>query len=437
VSAIKGGIYQRGPFWLDYVRGADGKPASDRWYIWWYDSAAGRQQRKSTRTTDVRVACDALDAHYLATHRSSQADQDAYTVFDAMADYYIEHGQHLPSAVPIKARFKLFQRFTEAEPAMIPSPFTPEALDDRLIARFRAWAVADPIVARKKNDAGEWIEGKARARSASTVEESVIQIKAALNHAYRQRRTRYVPPIQHKTRDQVTPERTYRLSVDAIGELLDYSLRGAGEYAGHSARLLPLRRYLIAAICTLARPDAIFDMSVNPAREQWMKSAGLFSLNPAGRSQTKKVRPVLPVAALLASWLEVTDEWFVCMERVRFDKKQQVDIIEQHQVSSVRSAWDGARKALGIPEGWGPKLIRHSMATILANRHVDLIELEMALGHRVLGRTSSRYAVFDPSYLGTFKAGIEDVIADLTKAAGPALHAKVTQKTENVHVLRA
>jgi len=35
MSAVKGGIYQRGEFWLDYVRGAGGKPASDRLYIWW------------------------------------------------------------------------------------------------------------------------------------------------------------------------------------------------------------------------------------------------------------------------------------------------------------------------------------------------------------------------------------------------------------------
>jgi len=313
----------------------------------------------------------------------------------------------------------------------------PDAVDDRLIERFRAWALADPIVARRKDENGNWTDGASRARSASTVEESVIQLKAALNHAFRARRTRYVPPLAHKTRDQVTPKRNYRLSVDAIGELLDYSLRGAGKYAGHGDRLLPLRRYLIAAICTLGRPDAIFDMSVAPEREQWLENAGLFDLNYAGRIQTKKVRPVMPVVPLLRSWLDATDEWFVCMERTELDPKQKIDVTTQEPVGAIRSAWSGARNALGIPDGWGPKLIRHSMATILANRRVDLVELEMALGHRVLAKTSSRYAIFDPGYLGTVRSGIEDVVADLTKAAGPALHAKVTQKSGNVAVLRA
>jgi hypothetical protein len=360
-------------------------------------------------------------------------------VAEAMADYYVEHGQHLPSADPIRARLGLFTRFMaiEQDDGRIPSPLMPDHLDDNLLNRFRKWGVADPIVARKKDGHGNWIDGQKRPRAASTVEESVIQLKAALNHAFKNRRVRYVPPLAHKTRDQVTPKRSYRLSVDAIGELLDYSLRGAGNYAGHSERLLPLRRYLIAAVCTLARPDAIFDMSVLRDREQWSKKERRFDLNPAGRLQTKKVRPVVPVVDLLHSWLSCTDDRMVCGERTGFDAKQKIDVTEQYNVASVRKAWDGAREHLGIPAGWGPKLIRHSMATILANRGVDLIQLEMALGHRVLGKTSSRYATFDPTYLSSIRDGLEDVIADLTKAAGPALHAKLTQKDNKIAVLRA
>ncbi|MBV1686133.1 hypothetical protein KRR38_00205 [Novosphingobium sp. G106] len=64
------------------------------------------------------------------------------------------------------------------------------------------------------------------------------------------------------------------------------------------------------------------------------------------------------------------------------------------------------------------------MATILADRRVDLIELEMALGHRVFGRTTSRYAVFDPEYLGTIAGGIDDVVSDLAKMAAAFISRK-------------
>ncbi|MBV1686473.1 hypothetical protein KRR38_01985 [Novosphingobium sp. G106] len=414
-----------------------GKPTSDRWYIWWYDPSTGRQQRKTTGASNVRAACNALDDHYLATHTSTVLEQETYSVGDAMSDYWIEHGQHLASAAGIKSRFALMQRFLDAEVAerRLNDPILPEHIDDRLLSRFRAWAIKIPIVARKKDAAGNWVDGKSRPRTASTVEESVIQLKAALNYAFKARRTRYVPPLAHKTRNQVTPERTYRLSVNAIGELLDYSVRGAGNYAGHADRLLPFRRYLIAAVCTLARPDAIYDMSVDRNREQWMQNERMFALNPAGRIQTKKFRPIVPVVDLLHFWLSSTDEWFVCSERSSYDESEGAHVVTQGRVASVRSAWDGARQQLGIPDGWGPKLIRHSMATILANRRVDLFELEMALGHRVLGRTSSRYALFDPEYLGTIAAGIDDVVSDLAKVAAPAFHANFTQKSDEILAL--
>ena len=439
MSADKGGVYQRGGFWLDLARGAGGKPASDRWYIWWYDPTAGRQRRKSTGTADVRLACDALDQHYLATHRPSGAEQDVYSVSEAMTDYWIEHGQARSSAEAIRARLKLVSRFldVEADAGRLIDPFLPEHLDDRFLERFRAWALADPIVARKKDADGNWIDGARRPRAASTVEESIIQLKAALNHAFAARRTRYVPPLKHKTRDQVTAPRAYRLSIDGIAELLDFTMRGSGNYAGHAARLLPLRRYLVGAVTTLGRPDAILDMSVAPAAGQWMKDERRFALNPQGRLQTKKVRPVVPVIGLLESWLDATDEWLVCAERKSFDERQQIEVVEQVRARSIRSGWDTVSDVLKIPTGWGPKLIRHSMATILANRGVNLVELEIALGHRPLSKTTSRYAIFDPGYLSTIRAGLEDVVADLGKRAGVALHPKVTQANPKIALLRA
>lgn len=63
---------------------------------------------------------------------------------------------------------------------------------------------------------------------------------------------------------------------------------------------------------------------------------------------------------------------------------------------------------------------------------MDLVELEMALGHRVLGGTSSRYAVFDPDHLGTIAAGIDDMVSDLAKWRVP----RFTQKSEAVLLCR-
>ncbi len=439
MPTVKGGVYQRGGYWIDLDRGAGGKPNSPNWYIYHYDSTTGHQRRTSTRTTDVRIACDKLDEHFLATHKPTNTDQDNYAVPTALADYWQEHGSKQASSEAIKARLKLFTRFLDVEVAggRLRDPILPDNIDESVLKRFRSWSVSDPIIARKKDTHGNWIDGQSRTRTASTAEESIIVVKAALNHAYAKRRIRYVPPLKHKTRDQVTPTRSYRLSIDAIGELLDFTMRGSGKYAAHAERLIPLRRYLIGAICTLGRPDAILDMSVAGKRGQWMQDARCFALNPEGRLQTNKVRPVIPIVGVLDAWLSASDEWLVCREIKSFDDAQQIDVVEQVRVAGVRSGWDTARQALGIPDGWGPKLIRHSMSTILATRKVDLVELEMALGHRVLGKTTSRYVIFDPSYLGTIRCGLEDVLDDLARRSGGALHPKLTRAHENVIALRA
>jgi len=68
------------------------------------------------------------------------------------------------------------------------------------------------------------------------------------------------------------------------------------------------------------------------------------------------------------------------------------------------------------------------MAALLASRGVDKLHLQLALGHSVISKTSSRYVIIGPDYLNTVQAGIEDVIADLTKAAGDALHANLSQR---------
>lgn len=404
------GIYQRGAFWLDYDRGAGGVAKNNWLYICWYDRLKGRICRKSTREQDVRLASDQLDRHYLAVHRPSEFDKNHYSVSESLTDYWIEHGSKVVSSDAIKARLKLITRFIDYEVAAgrLVDPFLPEQVDDQFIRRFREWAVADPIIALKKNGTS-WVESSRRPRTPSTVEESVIQLKAALNYAKKAKRTRFAPDFEHKTRAQVTPVRNDRLSLQKIADLLNFTMEGCGKYSGHADRLLPLRRYVIAAICTVARPDAILDMSVNALRGQWHQDAQLFDLNPNGRIQTKKYRAVIPVTSLLNEWLHSTDEWFVCGVRNVGTKANPVLI--QSRVASVKSAWGTARDTLGLPAGWGPKLLRHSIATILANRGVPQTERKLIMGHEALEGSQKAYIIFEPGYL----SGVRDVLEQLTE----------------------
>jgi hypothetical protein len=61
--------------------------------------------------------------------------------------------------------------------------------------------------------------------------------------------------------------------------------------------------FLVNSLTTMARPDAIFDISITPKRRQCWPGSETIDLNPAGREQTKRFRPVLSALPLLADWL--------------------------------------------------------------------------------------------------------------------------------------
>ncbi|MEJ8630572.1 hypothetical protein P0F65_13375 [Sphingomonas sp. I4] len=241
----------------------------------------------------------------------------------------------------------------------------------------------DPVTQRRRDPAtGGWTVST-RKRARSTVEESIIQRKAALR--FNVKRMEAVPELKHLPRAAVTPERNFRLSLEQIAEMLDYTAEGDPEFSpAHPARLMPLRRYLIGAICTLARPDALYDISVRPDRQQWHRNASVLDLNPAGRIQTRKNRPALPVTSLLANWLEATDDRLVCHESVAEEDKDRW--VVQRPVADVKKAWSVMARRFGVPVGFGPKLMRHSMATLIAQRGVSQQEIPLALGHVVLPR---------------------------------------------------
>lgn len=345
-----------------------------------------------------------------------------------LADYWLEHASKQISAEALKTRLAAVQQFIDADVAAgrLQDPVPPEMVDEAFVKRFRAEMLSRPITARRKDARGNWIAGKQRKRSASTVEGYVVALKSALNHAVMERRIRPIVPVKSLSRSQVTPVRKDRASIDAMAEMLSY--------AAACPRRRTLLRYLAGAFETLARPDSILDISVKPERMQWLRSEGLLDLNPAGRIQTKKHRPVVRVSARMAAWLAETDEWLVCRElqakpkgtRLRLKAGEIEPRRNQVRAASIRQAWDTMKADLGLPATWAPKFLRHSMSTHLRGRGVDPLELAGQMGHKILG-TSEIYAIYDPNYLRTVHLGIADIVSDIERVAKTRLHPSCTQ----------
>lgn len=386
-------LYQRGGFELHPRPGRNHE-------IVWYDVAAGRERTASARTTEIEGAKAALDAKYLEITRGIECCAACLRPFQADSGRLVTEAIELhrldskgkDSEGAINARLDHVTDYIASLPS--PAVFCGD-VDERWVKKFRTWAKARPIVTPK---------GREKTRAASTVENSVLQLAAAI------RGSGEAPRFRPKPMKDVNRSPQYRAGISELAAMLRYALEPKKKRDN-------LLAYLRGAVVTLGRPDAVLDISTAPERGQWMPDAQVLSLNPKGREQTRKYRATVPIARQ-AVWILDDRAGFLI------------------PVSSIKTAWNGMAAELKLPKGGesGTKLIRRSMAKLLRDRlpKADWIEVEMFLGHRRFGVTSDIYAPFDPNYLSAAKAEIEAIIDELETLAPGAFYRDLTAQGGNV-----
>lgn len=432
-------IYRRGKYWLAWDERADGSRRSPYLTIFWYDSGAGRVRSASTRTAEKEAAIDALDRRYLADNDEAPAFCHAcgrpiaraasYLLADAIGDYRLEHGDQVQSADSVVARLKRVADFLAAGDAhaLQPSGDPLDALQLRFGARtscadaatkpfaeaLRGWLKRQPAEWRRKDGS----VAVSRPLAPSTVEESITQLCAVLNHAVDRGRSDARPTFRPIPRKRVSQPRRVRIDVPTIARMVAYA-------AEPGKRRGSLHAFLVASICTIARPDAIVDINVAPDRGQWWPGSATLALNQNGRSQTKKYRPVLPVLPLLGEWLALTlADWRSLPEDERAGAGFLVNYYGR-AVQDVDSAWGTMLSALGLPREreWQPYVLRHSLATIARNRGASKWDLEGFMGHRAPGQTEV-YAIGE---FVSVEAALQSIIDEIGKLAPGCLHRRST-----------
>lgn len=400
-------LYQRGEYRLDRRAGRSNL------VITWYDNQRGRERGASARTSDVREGRKALDRLYLErsgggavcpTCGGMSGGATSSLVTTAIADYLLL-SEHKASHEAIAARLAHVITYIAT---LNRADIYCNAIDEAWIARFRTWLEARPIVS---------VKGKIlRERSLSTVENSVMQLAAAINAAYQRRDTPHPPRFKPIQIHELNRSPQYRADVAMIGRMFAYALeanRGRENLLG----------FLRISLVTLARPDAAHDVSVDPKREQWNAEHRILDLNPLGRRQTRKYRAKTPIPRQAARILEDAREnsgGFVV------------------PVGSIRSAWEAMAKEIGLPgdRQAGTKLVRRSVAKIMRDRlgqePSKIAELEIMLGHRRIDSVSELYAPFDPSYCASILAEIEALIEEIEDLAPGAFYRDLTAQRGNV-----
>lgn len=145
------------------------------------------------------------------------------------------------------------------------------------------------------------------------------------------------------------------------------------------------RLYMVIALSTCARPSAVLDLTwdrVDFAR-------GTLNLNPVGRIQTAKRRPVVPMSDFCrAALLEAYEARQSCGYVIERGNKR---------VACIKKAFSAAAQRSGVHAT--PYTLRHTGAVWKAEDGIPMAELAQLMGHDDEVTTSKHYARFSPSHL--------------------------------------
>jgi integrase len=232
---------------------------------------------------------------------------------------------------------------------------------------------------------------------ASTIQRTLNIGKAAISRAFKRGELAAMPLVLSVT-VKMHPPKGRPLEIAELSRLY-------GSSAPH------LRTFIRWMLGTAARPDAI----LNLCAEQVEWAHGIIRLNPEGREQNKKHRPVVRLPATLAG--EVFEGWLVTHKGAR--------------AHSIRTAWRATVRRSELAGAVRPYSLRHTAARWMRLRGVSADEVAQQLGHRKLGVTGV-YTEYDPEYLKAACEALDRLLqAILPKnyPAGGNDHGKKTEES--------
>jgi integrase len=345
--------FQLGAYWIEPRKG------TANWQRTWREG--GVKRRASLGTQDFERAKIAQAEWYVANAPIRDAQPSDVPVAAVLTRYLAKHGNALPSKDTAKRAADLWKAYWKD---CTVADLTVEAQE-----AFVAWLRA------QERDGKPYSEGY--------VNRVVGVGKAALNRAWKRQEIVQVPWIDLPPGGESYP---YTATDAQIAALLNAIPK--------DSHLWP---YCMIRLNTGCRGDAALDLQ--PFQVDW--SRGLIRLNPEGRKQTKKYRPVVPLTATLRRELESVDAAYYVNWRGK-------------KIASIKHAWRKVRKAAGLPAWFAPKVLRHTVATHLRGVSVPAWEVSGQIGHKKAG-TSEIYAKFDPAYLGQARTALDAWMEELAR----------------------
>jgi len=349
---------QIGDYWLSQ------RPNSPVWCRTWFDADTRQTRRASLGTTDLRDAELGLAEWVTKNQLLRDERPEDIPLETALVRYYENQAKDSASKTQVRIALRFW---SEHFGGKVISELTPEKIEGFI----------------------DWLKDKGH--SNGYINRTLAAGRAALNRAVKRQEVRNAPFVPALEPGE---PRDVRLTMNEAAALFD---------ACEEPHIL---MFLMLAFNTLSRPVALLELR----KSQIDFENRLIELNPAGRKQTKKYRPTVPISQTLLPWLE---------EAVKDDEGGEDGNLVAYwgrPIKSVRRGFNAIRDAVGLDKDVSPYAIRHTMAIELRKRGVPPWEVQGILGHKQGGyRTTEIYAKYDPDYLSKSVEAIDDYMAEISQ----------------------
>lgn len=371
-------VFVVGDYWLTE------RPPSKYWHRAHYDSATRQTVVRSLGTADLQEAKTALLNYVAARPAANNADPSTVTLHTILKWYWETYAKELPS-----------HEMQEIAIGYLADHFSASLrLTDITPDRVQAFAT-------KHRKLGH---------SEGYISRILSVLRAALKRAHKHMIVSMVPFIPDNQtqaqRDEVEPKGR-PLELDEMARLF------AVKKPAH------MELFMAILLNTMTRPAAALELTP----DQVDFEEGVIDLNPPGRVQTRKRRPVLPLTESLRGVLT----------RIQRAPGTRYVQYRGEPVKSVKTAWRKIVVDAGfVVEEEGketrepitPYSIRHSLARHLMKQRVSLDEIGGFLGHKPRTKISSATTTYAP------------IEADYLRPAAKLIDAYVRRLEEAVTELR-
>jgi hypothetical protein len=365
----KGGFYEfyenHGRFWITR------HPRNHVLYVTWYDAETKQTRRRSLKTTSTSEATSQVERLLRDDVHGDPADalrkKPMTTVAEVLDYYQNECGSKLRSSAAAQTAI--------------------DHLKSKMGARRHA--------SLHKRDFLDFAKDFQAAGHALGYTSRVLSVaRAAFNKAEEDSkitRAPRVPELRGQKEKDAEPLRGREMTTAEIALLFDNNVEQH------------LLSFLIGEINSAARPEALLETGT----AQIDFAGGLIDLNPEGRTQTKKHRPIQRIPATWQPWLESTPTGPLV-------------VYNGQPVLSVKKAMQTLAKRTKLTGRINATSIRHSIGRYMEHQHVPDKQISIFLGHEPVSRkrTTRRYSPtnpFHPDYLREATAAIECFVREINE----------------------